>query len=184
MIWLCMADAIMQSSVVFLRMYLTIIQRVRSYQSSRILMCKWSQGILRSIIELASQLPKHRRPLLDLLTEKTLKRFQPIKKTIEVEHEKHSFHAGTNIFVNENLTPMNETITYNCRKLKRRGLIHACYSRNSIVYIKQNETSRPIKVFHLGKLISLFPDHFQNNDENDRYHAVSIDANSSLQSSY
>ena len=79
---------------------------------------------------------------------------------------------------------MNETITYNCRKFKRRGLIHACYSRNSIVYIKQNETSRPIKVFHLGKLISLFPDHFQNNDENDQYHAVSIDANSSLQSSY
>ena len=66
---------------------------------------------------------------------------------------------------------------------KHSGLIHACYSRNGIVYIKENETSRLIKVFYLGKLISLFPDHFQNNDENDQYH-VSIDANSSLQSSY
>ena len=78
---------------------------------------------------------------------------------------------------------MNETIAYNCRKLKHSGLIHACYSRNGIVYIKENETSRPIKV-HLDNLISLFPDHFQNNDENDQYHDVSIDANSSLQSSY
>ena len=91
----------------------------------------------------------------------------------------------TNIFVSENLTPMNETIAYNCRKLKHSGLIHACYSRNGIVYIKENETSKPIKVFHLDKLISLFPDHFPNNDENDQYHDVStIDANSSLQSSY
>ena len=87
------------------------------------------------------------------------------------------------IFVNENLTPMNETIAYNCRKLKRGGLIHACYSRNGIVYIKENETSRPIRVFHLDKLISLFPEHFRNNDENDQYHDLSGDANSSLQSS-
>ena len=97
---------------------------------------------------------------------------------MKLNNEKHNFHAGTNIFVNENLTPMNETIAYNCRKLKRSGLIYACYSRNGIVYIKENETSNPIKVFNLSKLISLFPDHFRNNDENDQYHDVSIDANS------
>ena len=38
--------------------------------------------------------------------------------------------------------------------------------------------------FHSGKLISLFPDHFQNNNENDQYHNVSVGANSSLQSLY
>ena len=39
---------------------------------------------------------------------------------------------------------MNETIPYNCRMLKHSGLINACYSRNDgIVYIKENETSRP-----------------------------------------
>ena len=97
---------------------------------------------------------------------------------------KNNFHAGINIFVNENLTPMNEIIAYNCRKVKRSGLIHAFYSRNGIAYIKENETRRPIKVFHLDKLISLFPDNFQNNGENDQYHDVLIDANSSLQSSY
>ena len=102
---------------------------------------------------------------------------------MKLNNEKHNFYAGTNIFVNENLTPMNETIAFNCRKLKRSDLIHACYSRNGNVYIKENETSRAFKVFHLGKLISLFPDHFQINDENDQYH-VSVDANRSLQSSY
>ena len=95
-----------------------------------------------------------------------------------MNNEKHNFHAGTNTFVNKNLTHMNETIAFNCRKLKHSGLIHACYSRNGNVYIKENETSRPFKVFHLGRLISLFPDHFQNNDENDQYH-VSVDPNSS-----
>ena len=100
-----------------------------------------------------------------------------------MNNEKYNFHAGTNIFVKENLTPMNETIAYNCREMKRSCLIHACYIRNGIVYIKGNETSRLIIVFHLGKLISLFPDHFQNNDENDQNHDVSIDANSLLQPS-
>ena len=99
---------------------------------------------------------------------------------MKLNNEKHNFHAGTNIFVNENLTPMNDTIVYNCRKLKRSGPIHACYSRNGIVYVKENETSWLIKVFHLDKLISLFPNHFRNNNENDQYHDVSIDANSSL----
>ena len=103
---------------------------------------------------------------------------------LKLNNKKHNFHAGTNIFVNENLTPTIESIAFNCRKLKHSGLIHACYSRNGNVYIKENETSRPFKVFHLGKLISLFPDHFQNNDENDQCHNVSVDTNSSLQSSY
>ena len=100
-----------------------------------------------------------------------------------MNNEKHNFHFGTNICVNENLTPMNETISYNYIKLKCSGLIHACYSRNGIVYMKENETSSLIKVFDLVKLISLFPDHFRNNDENDQYY-VSIDANSSLKLSY
>ena len=86
-----------------------------------------------------------------------------------MDNEKHNFHAGTNIFVKENLTPMNETIAYKCRKVKHSSLIHACYSRNGNAYTKENVTSRSIKVFRLGKLISLFPDHLQNNDENDQY---------------
>ena len=48
---------------------------ISSYQSCRTLMCKWSQEILRPVIKLTSQLRKRRRPLLDLLTEKIVKRF-------------------------------------------------------------------------------------------------------------
>ena len=61
----------------------------------------------------------------------------------------------------------NETITYNCRKLKRSGLIDDCYSQNNVFHIKANETARPIKVFNLDKPFSVFPDHFPNNNEND-----------------
>ena len=103
---------------------------------------------------------------------------------MKLNNEKHNFHAGATIFVNENPTPMNETTAFNCRKLKRSALIHAYYSRNGNVYIKENQTSRPCKVFHLGKRIPLFPDNLQNNDENDQKHDMSVDANSSLQSSY
>ena len=39
------------------------------------MICKWSQVILRRVIELENQNPKYRRPLFDLLTEKTVKRF-------------------------------------------------------------------------------------------------------------
>ena len=62
---------------------------------------------------------------------------------------------------------MNETITYNCRKLKRSGLIDDCYSQNNVFHIKANETARPIKVFNLDKSFAVFPDHFPNNNEND-----------------
>ena len=49
---------------------------------------------------------------------------------------------------------------------------------------RMSQVGQSIKVFDLVKLISLVLDHFQNNDEYDQYHDVSINANSSLQSSY
>ena len=97
---------------------------------------------------------------------------------------KCNFHTGPKIFINENLTPMNEIIAYNCRKLRRIRLIRAYYSRNDIVRINENETSRPIKILHLDKLFPLFPDHFRKLHEDDHYQDVLVDTNSSLQSSY
>ena len=86
--------------------------------------------------------------------------FWPIKKKLwRLSNEKQDFHAGTNVFANENLKPS--------------------YSRNGIVHIKQNETSKPIIVFYLVKLFSMFPNHFRNNEENDQYHDVSTDTNTS-----
>ena len=64
---------------------------------------------------------------------------------------------NTKIFANENLTPMNESTAYNCRKLKRSGLIHGCFSRDGIVRTKRWEKGRSVKIFHMGKLHGLFP---------------------------
>ena len=53
---------------------------------------------------------------------------------------------------------MNESVVYNCRKLKGSGLIHGCFSRDGIVRIKRREKDRPMKIFHMDKLHGLFPD--------------------------
>ena len=51
--------------------------------------------------------------------------------------------------------------------------------------LKRLRKVSPINVFHMDKLFSVSPDHFRNNDEDDdQYHDVSHDVNSSLRSSY
>ena len=56
------------------------------------------------------------------------------------------------------LTPMNESIAYNCLNLKRNGFIHGCFSRDGIVRIKREERAKPVNIFHMDKLHQLFPD--------------------------
>ena len=147
-------------------------------------MYKWEPRNIEACHRIAKPTSKTQKTIVRFVNRKNCEKvLANKKKLLKLNNEKHNFHAGTNIFANKNLTHMNESIAFNCRNLKRSGLIHSCYSRNGNVYIKENETSRPFRVFHLCKLISLFPDHFQNNNENDQYH-VSVDANSSLQSSY
>ena len=41
------------------------------------------------------------------------------------------------------MTPMNESIAHNCRKLKHSDLMHGCFLRNGIVRIKCQEKDRP-----------------------------------------
>ena len=53
---------------------------------------------------------------------------------------------------------MNESIAFNCRKLKRSNIIHACYTREGIVHIKQEESSKPFKIFYISKLYKLYLD--------------------------
>ena len=48
------------------------------------------------------------------------------------------FNPNTKIFVNENLTMIDENIACNCRKLKRGGLLFACFTRDGIVHIKKS----------------------------------------------
>ena len=93
---------------------------------------------------------------------------------------------NTKVFANENLTPMNESTTYNCKKLKRNGLIHGCFSRDGIVRIKRRGKDRSVKIFHMGKLHGFFSDFdfVDAEDEDDIFlDASEVVNNDSVQSS-
>ena len=84
--------------------------------------------------------------------------FKNKKKLAKLNNEKQNFREGTNIFVSESLTPMNEPIAFTCRKLKSKELIHSCYSRYGIIDVKVTDKSRPVKLFHMERLVNLFSD--------------------------
>ena len=46
--------------------------------------------------------------------------FENKKKLAKLNNEKHNFRDRTNIVLSESLTPMNESIAFNCRRLKRQ----------------------------------------------------------------
>ena len=70
----------------------------------------------------------------------------------KIDCKKHNFSNSTKIFACENFTPMNELIAYNCRKLKRNGIIHGCFFMDGIIRMKHEERARPVKVFRMDKL--------------------------------
>ena len=74
-----------------------------------------------------------------------------------IHNKKYKFSTTTNIFINENLSHMNESIIYNCRKFKCAAFIHSCYLRNAMTYIKITEQSKPQNIHHIRKLCEFFP---------------------------
>ena len=74
-------------------------------------------------------------------------------------------------------TPMKESIAFKCRKLKRSNIIHTYYTRAGIVHIKQNENSKPFKMFLISNFYELFSDFVFADDEKG-------DVNTSVLSSY
>ena len=97
------------------------------------------------------------------------------RKLENLDKEKHGFSQNIKVFINENLTLMNENIAFNGRKLKRSGLVHACFTFNGIVHIKKSENSKPLKVFQMKNFRELFPD-FNFDVDEDLFHDVSQDA--------
>ena len=79
------------------------------------------------------------------------------------------------VIINKNLTLMNENIAFNGRKLKWSGLVHACFTTDGIAPIKNSETSKSLKVFHMKNLRELFPD-FNSDVDEDLFHDASQDA--------
>ena len=97
-------------------------------------------------------------------------------------NEKHNFREGTKVFVNESLTPMNDFIAFNYRKLKREELIHSCCSRNGVLIIKMTNKSRPAKIFHMENLLNLFSDF--DFEAGEMYLDTSQDTDASVHSTY
>ena len=64
---------------------------------------------------------------------------------------------STKIFANENLTFKNETLDFHERKLKNEGYIFSSYTRNDVVFIKNPERSKPIKIPSLKTFYDQFP---------------------------
>ena len=72
-----------------------------------------------------------------------------------------------NIFINENLTPMNNKLAFYCRKLKRDGYIEKTFLREGVVCIRGSsiENGKTIKVLHFKTLFEYFPN-FDFSDDN------------------
>ena len=66
-------------------------------------------------------------------------------KLSNINNDKFNSNAETKLYISENLTPMNESIAFNCRKLKRSN-----YTREGIVHIEHEESSKPFKIFHIS----------------------------------
>ena len=88
--------------------------------------------------------------------------------------------SSDNIFINENLTRMNNKIAFHCRKLKRNGQIDKNHSRDGVIRIARSNIrdGEIIKILHMCMLLDIFPDFDFGPDAREEEH------NDSLQSSY
>ena len=72
-----------------------------------------------------------------------------------------------NIYINENLTKANNTIVYNCRKLKCNSMIDKNYSREGVIHISSPtiRNGKVFKVLHMNTLFDMFPEYNFNTEE-------------------
>ena len=77
-----------------------------------------------------------------------------------LNYSKHQFGNSTKVFINENLTIKNEQLVFNCRQLKMKKHVFATFTKNGMVYIKQNENSRPVLVTDILIFQEMFPEFY------------------------
>lgn len=115
-------------------------------------------------IEACHRLPKSKK--MNDVAAKTIVRFvnRKFKQKLmdnrknQVNLESIGFPEGGNIFFNDNLCPYYKQLWYNCRRLKKAGLLTYVWSNNGIVKIKRDDNSPTIKMLHNDDLIEEFPD--------------------------
>ena len=99
---------------------------------------------------------------------------------ININKSSLSMSSSHTIFINENLTPVNNKIAFHCKKLKRNGLIDKTHSRDGVIHIASSNIRdrRVIKILHMSMIFDIFPDFHFGPD------AIEEEHNDSLQSSY
>ena len=102
------------------------------------------------------------------------------KNSSNINKSSLSMSSSHNIFIHENLTPMNNKIAFHCRKLKSNGLIDKIHSRDGVIHITSRniKDGKVIKILHMSMLLDIFPDFHFGPD------AIEEEHNDSLQSSY
>ena len=99
--------------------------------------------------------------------------------------DKSTLVLTNDVFVNKNLVPVNNRISYNCRKLKHQNLISKMYTVNGMVHLISNniKKGKPVKVLHMQTLLDLFPD-IEFEASNNKEEGVNELADESYHSSY
>ena len=104
---------------------------------------------------------KPKKPIIRLVNRRYAEKALINKKILDsIDNAKYYFDGRTKIFINDNLSPANESITYNCRKLRRTKIIDSCYSRDGIICTKGTANSKLREIHHMKELWDLFPDFF------------------------
>ena len=106
------------------------------------------------------------------------------KQLERIDLRKHHLVSGTRIFINENLTVKNEHLAFNCRQLKKRSYIFSTFTKNGIVYAKQNENSRPVAILIMNVLHDMFPNFYDISKEGKENRDISGDQIAAALSSY
>ena len=82
------------------------------------------------------------------------------KSLTNINKSSLSQSSSDNIFINKNLTSMNNKIAFHCRKLKRNGRTNKTYSRDEVMHIASSNIrdGKVIEILHTSVLLDIFPD--------------------------
>ena len=104
------------------------------------------------------------------------------QKEASLDNEKYQLGISNRTFIRENVSQMNENIALETRKLTRRGVIHDCFTEDSVVHIKLNEHNKGIKIPHKSYFCEHILDYEE--EEEDLFHGMSQEVNNSVQFCY
>ena len=66
-------------------------------------------------------------------------------------------------------------MAFNCRQLKKRNYVFGTFTKNSTVYNKQNENSRPVVIINMVVLHDVFPSVYELSKEGSENRDISPD---------